>query len=150
MEQRKTITYKLVDSGRITKEFQAPVPAPKTFQPFGGWTSQNEELKKIKRTPRTLVNFQLEPDILPRKPRQRSARATERKKDGFVRMNFDADLSRPHKDPYLNDFVTILSRHVPSTILNYRKSVTEKMINLYNLTNDINQAVSFLPKNPAF
>ena len=109
---------------------------------INGWSEKDEELKTFGNSKtRRLVNLQEKVDTEEtRKIRQRSAKRVDRKDS---RPSFEPDLRIQHKNPFMNDLVLLLDRHQPSTVLNYRKNVTQKLIALFNFDNNLNAKVLF-------
>ena len=109
---------------------------------INGWSDKNEELKNFRSSRnRPLVNLQdkVENEAT-KKSRQRSAKRVDRKDS---RPTFEPEVRIQHKNPFMNDLFLLLERHQPSSILNYRKSVTQKLIALFNFDNNFNSQVNF-------
>ena len=116
---------------------------------INGWSEKDEELKNFgKSKTRRLVNLQEKVEIEgTRKVRQRSAKRVDRKDS---RPTFEPELRIQHKNPFMNDLYLLLDRHQPSTILHYRKNVTQKLISLFNFENNYNSKVLLQMKKPLY
>ena len=146
MDKRKTIKFRLVGDG-ISKPRQISYTENDTTNAkvadFSGWSNSNERMRHYNQRPsRILVNLQDKPDVIDivRRKQQRSAKRMDRR-DHQTRPSFDSH-QQHHKNPFMNELLTILMRYEPSTIVHYRSAVTYKLINQFNFEHDINRQAS--------
>ena len=88
----------------------------------------------------TNLTEKIESEVKKTRPRSTKSKSKD-KRD--IRVVYDHDArQQQHKNPFMNELIQILIRHEPSTIYNYRSSVTQKLISIYNFENDYNKQVS--------